>query len=99
MDRHNVGRVYPVQNSDVMGNWLYLLVHCWRCNRGGAANAGMDVVLHNTYYVIAHFHYVLSLGAVYGLFAGFYYWFSKMTGYEYHNGLAKIHFKILSGLI
>ena len=56
------------------------------------ANAGMDVVLHNTYYVIAHFHYVLSLGAVFGLFAGFYYWFSKMTGYEYHEGLAKVHF-------
>ena len=58
------------------------------------ANAGMDVVLHNTYYVIAHFHYVLSLGAVYGLFAGFYYWFSKMSGYEYHEGLAKLHFWI-----
>jgi len=56
------------------------------------ANAGMDVVLHNTYYVIAHFHYVLSLGAVYGLFAGFYYWFGKMTGYTYHEGLAKLHF-------
>ena len=62
------------------------------CNRVVLANAGMDVVLHNTYYVIAHFHYVLSLGAVYGLFAGFYYWFSKMSGYEYHEGLAKIHF-------
>ena len=56
------------------------------------ANAGLDVVLHNTYYVIAHFHYVLSLGAVYGLFAGFYYWFSKMTGYEYSETLAKWHF-------
>ena len=56
------------------------------------ANAGLDVVLHNTYYVIAHFHYVLSLGAVYGLFAAFYYWFSKMTGYEYSEGLAKLHF-------
>ena len=56
------------------------------------SNAGLDVVLHNTYYVIAHFHYVLSLGAVFGLFAGFYYWFSKMTGYTYHNGLAKLHF-------
>ena len=56
------------------------------------ANAGLDIILHNTYYVIAHFHYVLSLGAVYGLFAGFYYWFSKMTGYEYNESLAKIHF-------
>jgi cytochrome c oxidase subunit I len=56
------------------------------------ANAGLDIILHNTYYVIAHFHYVLSLGAVYGLFAGFYYWFPKMTGYEYSEGLAKLHF-------
>ena len=56
------------------------------------ANAGLDVVLHNTYYVIAHFHYVLSLGAVFGLFAGFYYWFSKMTGFEYSESLAKLHF-------
>ena len=58
------------------------------------SNAGLDVVLHNTYYVIAHFHYVLSLGAVFGLFAGFYYWFSKMTGYEYNEGLAKLHFYV-----
>ena len=56
------------------------------------ANAGLDVILHNTYYVIAHFHYVLSLGAVFGLFAGFYYWFSKMTGFEYNEFLAKLHF-------
>ncbi|MCG8625986.1 MAG: cytochrome c oxidase subunit I [Proteobacteria bacterium] len=56
------------------------------------ANSGLDQVLHNTYYVIAHFHYVLSLGAVFGLFAGFYYWFAKMTGYEYNRPLAHIHF-------
>ena len=58
------------------------------------SNAGLDVVLHNTYYVVAHFHYVLSLGAVFGLFAGFYYWFSKMTGCDYNEKLGQLHFWI-----
>ncbi|MCC7274169.1 MAG: cbb3-type cytochrome c oxidase subunit I, partial [Alphaproteobacteria bacterium] len=56
------------------------------------ANAGMDVALHNTYYVIAHFHYVLSLGAVFAIFAGFYYWIGKMSGRQFPETLAKIHF-------
>ena len=56
------------------------------------ANGGMDVALHNTYYVIGHFHYVLSLGAVFGIFAGFYYWIGKMSGKQYPETMAKIHF-------
>jgi len=48
--------------------------------------------MHNTYYVIAHFHYVLSLGAVFGMFAGYYYWSGKMTGRQYPEWAAQIHF-------
>ncbi len=56
------------------------------------ANAGVDRALHETYYVVAHFHYVLSLGAVFSIFAGFTYWFPKMTGYLYSERLGKLHF-------
>jgi len=56
------------------------------------ANAGMDRSLHDTYYVVAHFHYVLSLGAVFGIFAGWYYWSPKITGYMYNEFIGKLHF-------
>ena len=58
------------------------------------ANAGVDTAMHDTYYVVAHFHYVLSLGAVFSVFGGFYYWLPKMCGRQYPEGLGKIHFWI-----
>jgi cytochrome c oxidase subunit 1 len=58
------------------------------------ASPGVDRELQDTYYVIAHFHYVLSLGAVFAIFAGWYYWFPKMTGYMYSEFLGKAHFWI-----
>lgn len=59
------------------------------------ANGGVNVVLHDTYYVVAHFHYVLSLGAVFALFAGFYYWIGKISGKQYCEGLGKLHFFLM----
>ena len=56
------------------------------------ANTGIDVALHDTYYVVAHFHYVMSMGALFSIYSGFYYWFSKMSGIEYSEILGKIHF-------
>ena len=56
------------------------------------ANAAVDRMLQDTYYVVAHFHYVLSLGAVFTIFAGWYYWFPKITGYAYSEALGKLHF-------
>ena len=56
------------------------------------ANGGIDTYMQDTYYVVAHFHYVLSLGAVFSLFAGFYYWFGKMSGRQYNEFLGQLHF-------
>jgi cytochrome c oxidase subunit 1 len=56
------------------------------------ANASLDVAIHDTYYVVAHFHYVLSMGAVFGMFVAYYFWSPKIIGKAYNEQLAHIHF-------
>jgi cytochrome c oxidase subunit 1 len=58
------------------------------------ANAGLDIAFHDTLYVVGHFHYVLSMGAVFAIFAGFYYWIEKIIGLQYNIALANVHFTL-----
>ena len=95
MDRNNVGRLDRVQNPDaVCSGFCVLMFTVGGVNRSrSVANAGVDrAAMHDTYYVVAHFHYVMSLGAVFCIFAGVYYWIGKMSGRQYPEWAGKLHF-------
>ena len=80
---------------------LYALAFLLLFSLGGftgviLANASVDLAFHDTYYVVAHFHLVLSMGAIYGLLAGFYYWVGKITGFQYREKLGMLHFSVFT---
>ncbi len=76
---------------------MYAIGFIWLFVLGGVtgvvlANAGIDFSLHDTYYVVAHFHYVMAIAAIFAMFAAWYYWIGKMSGRTYPEGLAKVQF-------
>jgi cytochrome c oxidase subunit 1 len=91
VDRHDVGRLDRFKTPMVWAIGFIFLFTVGGVTGVVLANGGIDDNLHDTYYVVAHFHYVLSLGAVFSLFAGFYYWFPKMSG-RCLEFLAQLHF-------
>lgn len=60
------------------------------------SRGGTDKLLHDTFHVVAHFHYVMSLAAIFGAFAGFYYWIGKISDKQYDEWLGKYIFGLLS---
>jgi heme/copper-type cytochrome/quinol oxidase subunit 1 len=58
------------------------------------SNSSVDILLHDTYYVVAHFHYVLRIGVVFALFSGLFYWYPLLLGVSYNSVIAKVHFYV-----
>ena len=82
---------------DFKAPMMFAIGFIWLFVMGGVtgvalANAGIDFALHDTYYVVAHFHYVMAIAAIFAMFGGYYYWIGKMGGRQYSEGLAKLHF-------
>ncbi len=92
LDRNDVARFAQLRNAHALCDGVYLCV----CRRGltgvTLAMAPLNVALHGTYYIIAHFHYVMVAGSLFSIFAGWYYWVPKWTGYMYNELRGKIHF-------
>jgi cytochrome c oxidase subunit 1 len=87
-----MGRLATVTNARAIRIRFYFLFTIDGLTGVMLANAGVDAAFHDTYYVVAHFHYALSMGAVFSIFASFYLGFGKITGLQYIEDFGKLHF-------
>ena len=87
-----LGRFHKIYSSNALGVGLFTNVWIRWINRFTASFQFIDLHLHDTYYVIGHFHYIVAPGTIFGLFAGIYYWFPKATGRMMNNVLGHLHF-------
>ena len=87
-----LGRLHPHQHADAFRARLFADVRHRRSDRSAARPRGGDLYLHDTYYIIAHFHYVVAPGTIFALFAGVYFWFPKMTGRRMNEFWGRVHF-------
>ena len=95
LDRHDVGRLDRLQDADAVGDRLHLPVHDRRRHRRRAGQRRRRSLLHDTYYVVAHFHYVLSLGAVFSHLRRLLLLVREDVGLQYNESLGKLHFWIM----
>lgn len=92
MINNNVRRVIRNYNTYVIRHRFLFLFTLGGVTGVVLANAGIDIALHDTYYVVGHFHYVSSMGVVFGLFSAFYYWIDFFVGLKYSDYLGRLHF-------